>query len=211
MEENSMELTEQRVDAAAEETAEQAGIIEFEAVPETTENVPAKQEKKSKDWGEKSVTRNFLIITLAAAVLINAALTAGIMGAFLNKQAKDRQGMHGQGRPGSGMFRDDQNSNGNMSPPGGDQNSSQGQEQSSKVSIGIMIREDSGVYVAEVTGDNAKKAGFREGDKVVSIEGKDVTTGSDLVSEVQSHKAGDTVSVTVERDGQPVEIKTELE
>ena len=74
-----------------------------------------------------------------------------------------------------------------------------------------MIKEDSGVYVAQVTGDNAKKAGFQEGDKVVSIDGKDVATSNDLVSEVQSHKVGDTVTVTVERDGQPVEIKTELE
>ena len=74
-----------------------------------------------------------------------------------------------------------------------------------------MIKDDSGVYVAQVTGDNAKKAGFREGDKVVAIDGKDVATSNDLVSEVQSHKSGDTVSVTVERDGQPVEIKTELE
>ena len=107
------------------------------------------------------------------------------------------------------MFPEDQNGDADMMPPGGDQNGEQ--EQSSKVSIGIVIREDSGVYVVQVTGDNAKKAGFREGDKVVSIDGKDVATSSDLVSEVQSHKSGDTVSVTVERDGQPVEIKTELE
>lgn len=150
-----------------------------------------------------------MILTLAAAVLINAALTAGIMAAFVKKQAGDRQKMHGQGRPGSEMFSEDQNGNADMMPPGGDQDG--GQEQSSKVSIGIMIKDDSGVYVAQVTGDNAKKAGFREGDKVVSIDGKDVATSNDLVSEVQSHKSGDTVTVTVERDGQPVEIKTELE
>ena len=205
MEENK-DLTEMKAETAEEKNV-QTDTVEFEEIPVRDEGIATGQLKVS--WWERSVTRKFVILTLAAAVLINAALTAGIMGAFVKKQAADRQNMHGQRRPGSETFSDDQNGNTEMMPPGGDQNG--GQEQSSKVSIGIMIKEDSGVYVAQVTGDNAKKAGFREGDKVVSIDGKDVATGNDLVSEVQSHKSGDTVTVTVERDGQPVEIKTELE
>jgi len=205
MEENK-ELTETKAETSEEKNV-QIDTVEFEEIPAKDEGAAKGQPKGS--WWERSVTRKFVILALAAAVLINAALTAGIMGAFVKKQAGDRQNMHGQGRPGSEMFPDDQDGSADMMPPDGDQNG--GQEQSSKVSIGIMIKEDSGVYVAQVTGDNAKKAGFREGDKVVSIDGKDVATGNDLVSEVQSHKSGDTVTVTVERDGQPVEIKTELE
>lgn len=180
---------------------------------ENKENISAEPKAvKADKWGEKIVTRRFMVIALAAAILINAALTAGITGAMLKKQAASRPDMQGGGRPGSEMFFDnDQNGKGQMVPPGDNQNSGQSQEQSSKASIGIVIKEDSGVYVAQVTGDNAKKAGFKEGDKVVSIEGKDVTASSDLISEVQSHKAGDTLTVTVERDGQAVEIKTELE
>lgn len=205
MDENK-ELTETKAETSEEKNV-QIDTVEFEEIPVKDEGIAIGQPKGS--WWERSVTRKFVILTLAAAVLINAALTAGIMAAFVKKQAGDRQKMHGQGRPGSEMFPEDQNGNADMMPPGGDQDG--GQEQSSKVSIGIMIKDDSGVYVAQVTGDNAKKAGFREGDKVVSIDGKDVATSSDLVSEVQSHKSGDTVTVTVERDGQPVEIKTELE
>ena len=191
-------------------------IIEQNAV-QSTEAVPVKPEpKKEAKWGDKTVTRRFMIIALAIAVALNAALTAGVAGALLKKQAKNRPDMNGPGRPGSEMFSGDQNGNGGMMPPGSGQNGSeqgqsQGSEQSSKASIGIIIKDDSGVYIAQVTGDNAKKAGFKEGDKIVSIDGKDVNSSSDLISEVQSHKAGDTVSITVERDGQSVEITTKLE
>jgi S1-C subfamily serine protease len=84
-------------------------------------------------------------------------------------------------------------------------------EQTSRASIGIVIRDDSGVYISQVTGENAKKAGFAEGDKIISVDGKSIGSSSDLISEIQSHSAGDTVSITVEREGQSVEISTVLE
>ena len=91
-------------------------------------------------------------------------------------------------------------------------NQSQGNNNNkSKASIGIVISENSGIYVAQVTGENAKSAGFKEGDKIVSFEGKNISNSNDLISAVQSHNAGDSVAVTVERDGQKVEIKTTLE
>lgn len=91
-------------------------------------------------------------------------------------------------------------------------NQSQGNTNNkSKASIGIVISENSGVYVAQVTGENAKSAGFKEGDKIVSFEGKNISNSNDLISAVQSHNTGDSVAVTVERDGQKVEIKTTLE
>ncbi len=208
---------------------------ENKRLTEQIEFVPADTKQDNKvSWGQKSVTRRFLIIALAAAVLLNAALTAGIAAGMLKKQAKNMPDMPGKGRPGSEMhFDKDRNGNdsssgdsdnskgrggnGNdeMTPPGGGtgggSDSGSGQQQSSKASIGIVIREDSGVYVAQVTGDNAKKAGFKEGDKIVSVDGKDISSGNDLISVVQSHSTGDTITVTVERDGQQVELKTELE
>lgn len=205
MEENK-ELMENT--GAAAESAVQAGTVEFEDLPAVKESLPAAKKEKTEGWGDKSVTRKFLVIALAVTLLLNAALTAGIAGAFMKKQASNRPGIPGNGGPGKGMFSEDQNGSG-MTPPGGGK--SGGQEQSSGPSIGIVIKDDSGVYIAQVTGDNAKNAGFQEGDKVVSIDGKEVATGSDLISEVKTHKAGDTVSVTVERDGQSIEIKTELE
>ena len=68
-----------------------------------------------------------------------------------------------------------------------------------------------GVYIAQVTGENAKKAGFQEKDRVVSIDGKEISKSDEFISIVRKHKIGDTVSIVVERNGQEVEIKTELE
>ena len=190
--------------------------VEFENTPETsteaaaeTKAAAAKKEKKN-GWWDKTVNRKFLVIALAVAVLLNTGLTAGLNALQSKNRFKNMPDMRG---PGSEMFDDE-----NMAPPGGGPNGSQngdqngGQDQqSSKASIGIVITENDGVIVAQVSGENAKKAGFQEGDKVVSVEGKEVSTSNDLISEVQSHEAGDTISVTVERDGQKVELKTELE
>lgn len=68
-----------------------------------------------------------------------------------------------------------------------------------------------GVYIAQVTGENAKKAGFQEKDRIVSIDGKEIKTSNEFISIVRKHEIGDTVTVVVERNGQELEIKTELE
>lgn len=71
--------------------------------------------------------------------------------------------------------------------------------------------ESAGVYIAQISGANAQKAGFKEGDRVVSIDGQEIKSSSDFIGIVRKHKVGDTVSVVVSRDGQEIEIKTELE
>lgn len=94
---------------------------------------------------------------------------------------------------------------------------------SGKPAIGVTIYEVSednaifynldgaGVYISEVTGDNAKKAGFKSGDKVLAINGKDIESSSDFISRVRENKVGDTVTVDIIRDGQTIAIKTVLE
>lgn len=94
---------------------------------------------------------------------------------------------------------------------------------SGKPSIGITVcdvskdnaqyynLEQAGVYITEVTGDNATKAGFKSGDRIISINDKAVESASDLVQRVRSCKVGDIVTVKISRDGQEIEIKTELE
>ena len=72
MEENkeSMEQT------APEENTEQISIAESEKLTVEPNNMPEKLKKeKIASWGEKSVTRKFMVIALAAAVLLNAAVT----------------------------------------------------------------------------------------------------------------------------------------
>lgn len=94
---------------------------------------------------------------------------------------------------------------------------------SGKPSIGITVcdvskdnaqyynLDQAGVYITEVTGDNATKAGFKPEDRIISINGKDVESASDLVQRVRSCKVGDIVTVKISRDGQEIDVKTELE
>ena len=71
--------------------------------------------------------------------------------------------------------------------------------------------DSAGVYIAQVTGENAMKAGFKEQDRIVSLDGKEITTSSEFISLVRKHKIGDTVTIVVSRNGQEIEIKSELE
>ena len=204
--------------------------IAAEAAVSEVRTTAALQEKPAKKtlWerGAERVTRRFLIIALAGAVLANTALTAGVTSLTYRSAGSSRQEMHRMDRPDSfghdhrkSESKGGRSGNGQIISP--DQNGQteipdqNGQaaapEQTSRASIGIVIRDDSGVYISQVTGENAKKAGFAEGDKIISVDGKSIGSSSDLISEIQSHSAGDTVSITVEREGQSVEISTVLE
>ena len=60
-----------------------------------------------------------------------------------------------------------------------------------------------GVYVVDVVqGGPADKAGLQAGDRIVSIDGTEIAQKDDLGTLIQQHAAGDTLSVTVARDGQ---------
>ena len=91
------------------------------------------------------------------------------------------------------------------------QNGQNGQQSSSGPSIGIVISDNNGVYISEVTGNNAKSAGFQTGDKIVEFDGEDIDDSNELISEVKEHKSGDKVTVIVERNGKQQKITTTLE
>ena len=60
-----------------------------------------------------------------------------------------------------------------------------------------------GVYVVDVVqGGLADKAGLKAGDRIVSIDGTEIAQKDDLGTLMQQHTAGDTLSITVARDGQ---------
>ena len=71
--------------------------------------------------------------------------------------------------------------------------------------------ESAGVYIAQITGENAKKAGFQPEDRIVSFNGKQISSSNDFITLVRKCKVGDTVTVVVSRKGQQLEIKTVLE
>lgn len=71
--------------------------------------------------------------------------------------------------------------------------------------------ESAGVYIAQVTGENAMKAGFQPEDRIVSFNGTKITNSNEFITLVRKCKVGDTVTIVVSRKGQEIEIKTELE
>ena len=67
------------------------------------------------------------------------------------------------------------------------------------------------VYIQEVTGTNAKKAGFQSGDLVYAVDGTRITSFNTLSSIVTSHKVGDKLTYTIVRGNQTKEIELTLE
>ena len=89
--------------------------------------------------------------------------------------------------------------------------------------IGISLREitpeiaaindiPAGVQVAYVSeGGAAEKAGIKQGDTIVSVDGKLVETTKDVSDIRDQHKAGDTIKVVVNRDGQTLSFDVVLQ
>lgn len=60
-----------------------------------------------------------------------------------------------------------------------------------------------GIYVVDVvSGGPADQAGLKAGDRIISIDNTEVAQKTDLGTLMQEHSAGDTLSITIARDGQ---------
>ncbi|MDB6223406.1 S1C family serine protease [Lactobacillus amylovorus] len=69
-----------------------------------------------------------------------------------------------------------------------------------------------GIYVASVNkSGSAARAGMKSGDVITAVDGKKVDDVASLHSILYSHKVGDTVNVTVNRNGKNVSLKVKLE
>ncbi len=68
-----------------------------------------------------------------------------------------------------------------------------------------------GVYIKDVTGKNAQKAGLQKGDLIYYIEDAKVTDSAMLIKEIQNHKIGDKVTFTIVRNNEMIKIKVVLE
>ncbi|WP_308557820.1 trypsin-like peptidase domain-containing protein [uncultured Lactobacillus sp.] len=69
-----------------------------------------------------------------------------------------------------------------------------------------------GIYVATVNkSGSAANAGMKSGDVITAVDGKKVEDVASLHSILYSHKVGDTVNVTVNRNGRNVNLKVKLE
>lgn len=69
-----------------------------------------------------------------------------------------------------------------------------------------------GVYIASINpGSNAEKAGFSVGDRVISVDGTQINSFSDLKKVITEHSVGDKVSFELERNGRTGTIELTLE
>ena len=78
--------------------------------------------------------------------------------------------------------------------------------------LGIQSTLKSGIYVASVTkNSSASRAGMKAKDVITKVDGKTVTDVASLHTILYNHKVGDTVTVTVNRNGKTQNLKVTLE
>jgi putative serine protease PepD len=78
--------------------------------------------------------------------------------------------------------------------------------------LGVRIEDtDGGARIAEVvSGGPAAKAGLQVGDVVTEADGKALTSADELRLAVEGHKPGDSLELTVKRDGDTKTVTVEL-
>ena len=75
----------------------------------------------------------------------------------------------------------------------------------------FKLTEDRGVLIARVDEDSpAAKGGLRAGDVILKIAGKSVKDGEDLREELRRIDPGTETTLTVQRDGKPLDLKVKL-
>lgn len=75
----------------------------------------------------------------------------------------------------------------------------------------FSLSHENGAIITDVVEDSpAEKAGLKEDDVVISYDGKVVRDDDDLTDLVSDSRPGDTVSLTIIRDGKEQQVKAEL-
>jgi len=71
---------------------------------------------------------------------------------------------------------------------------------------------DAGVFVSSVeSGSAAESAGFRQGDRIISVDGKTISESSDITEIISGKSAGDTITFEIERSGRTGSIELTLQ
>jgi putative serine protease PepD len=68
-----------------------------------------------------------------------------------------------------------------------------------------------GARVQDVTaGGPSATAGLQSGDVIAAVDGKNIADATDLIVTIRAHAAGDTVKLTITRDGQSIVVPITL-
>jgi len=78
--------------------------------------------------------------------------------------------------------------------------------------LGVRVHQlEGGAEVLEIVPESpAEEAGLRAGARILAVDGDEVTPKTPLAGLIADHEPGDTVTLTVERDGQEWESEVEL-
>lgn len=77
---------------------------------------------------------------------------------------------------------------------------------------GYRLNTDAGVIVMQIAiGGPADKAGIQQRDLILKVDGKETNTVADLRNIVASHKVGDTIDLTISRNGNISDVSVTLE
>jgi S1-C subfamily serine protease len=82
----------------------------------------------------------------------------------------------------------------------------------SRPRIGLRVKDGPGGAVVGTVhpGTPAERAGLRQGDIVVEIDGRAVRSAADLEAVLASLTSGQTVAVDVRRDGRPIRLRLQI-
>jgi putative serine protease PepD len=75
----------------------------------------------------------------------------------------------------------------------------------------LGIEAEHGAFVYDVIpGSGAEAAGIEQGDVIVAVDGDPITVNDDLGAAIAQHQPGDTVEVTIERDGEEQTLEAQI-
>lgn len=165
-------------------------------------------EKPRKKLPWKSIVKYVLVFLVAGL----CGFGGGLFANYVDRQQTSTT-YGNQNNESFPSFPDFSESNGNNNSNDNSSSGSSTQKQNTnKAALGVKVTEqDDGVYIAGFSSNsNAESAGLKIGDKITKIDGTEYSTYNDIVTYIGTKNIGDTVEVTVERDGEEKTISVEL-
>lgn len=165
-------------------------------------------EKPRKKLPWKSIVKYVLVFLVAGL----CGFGGGLFANYVDRQQTSTT-YENQNNESFPSFPDFSESNGNNNSNDNSSSGSSTQKQNTnKAALGVKVTEqDDGVYIAGFSSNsNAESAGLKIGDKITKIDGTEYSTYNDIVTYIGTKNVGDTVEVTVERDGEEKTISVEL-